>query len=94
MTGVLGVAAGIVLLVLGLAIPFVHRGEGARTRARRWGYRVAVVVVGALIVYAFLFPMSAAIVQTHKYREPIGAPPTDAYEEVSFTTTDGLELSG
>jgi hypothetical protein len=93
-TGILAVAAGITLLVLGLAIPFVHRGEGAATGARRWGYRVAVVVVGALIVYAFLFPMSGAIVQTHKYREPIGAPPSDAYEPVSFNATDGLELSG
>ena len=93
-TGILAVAAGITLLVLGLAIPFVHRGVGAATGARRWGYRLAVVVVGALIVYAFLFPVSGAIVQTHKYREPIGAPPSNAYEPVSFTATDGLELSG
>ena len=75
-TGVLAVGAGIALLVLGLAIPFVHRGEGGATGARRWGYRLAVFVGGALIVYAFLFPISGAIVQTHKYREPIGAPPS------------------
>ena len=56
-TGLLAVAAGITLLVLGLAIPFLHRGEGARTGARRWAIPVAVVVGGALIVYAFLFPI-------------------------------------
>ena len=93
-TGVLAVGAGIALLVLGLAIPFVHRGEGGATGARRWGYRLAVFVGGALIVYAFLFPISGAIVQTHKYREPIGAPPSNAYEPVTFTATDGLELAG
>ena len=31
---------------------------------------------------------------THKYREPIGAPPSRAYEDVTFESTDGLELSG
>jgi len=31
---------------------------------------------------------------THKYREPIGGPPTRAYEDVTFESTDGLELSG
>ena len=35
-TGVLALAAGGVLLVVGLAIPFVHRGEGAPTRGRGW----------------------------------------------------------
>ncbi len=95
MTGVLAVGAGIALLVLGLAIPFVHRGEGGATGARRWGYWLAVFVGGALIVYAFLFPISGAIVQTHKYREPIGAPPSNAYEPVTFTPrTDWSSRAG
>ena len=93
-TGVLAVAAGAVLVVLGLALPFVHRGEGAATRGRRWGYRVVTVVAGFLIVYAFVYPVSVAIVVTHRHREPIGDPPSAAYQPVTFTASDGLELSG
>ena len=93
-TGVLALAAGVVLVLLGLAIPFLHRGEGARTRARRWAYRLVAVVAGALAVYVFVFPTSLAIIQTHKYREPIGSPPSAEYQTVSFTSSDGLELSG
>lgn len=93
-TGVLAVLAGVVLIALGLAIPFLHRGEGAAARGRRWAYRVLAVVAGILIGYVFVFPVSAAQVATHKYRESIGAPPTPAYESVSFTASDGLELSG
>jgi fermentation-respiration switch protein FrsA (DUF1100 family) len=93
-TGVLAVAAGVVLVVLGLAIPFLHRGEGAATRRRRWAYRVVAVAVGIVVVYAFVFPVSAAIIVTHKYREPIGDPPSAAYRPVTFRASDGLELSG
>ena len=93
-TGVLVLAAGVVLVLLGLAIPFLHRGEGARTRARRWAYRLVAVVAGALAVYVFVFPTSLAIIQTHKYREPIGSPRSAGYQTVSFTSSDGLELSG
>jgi hypothetical protein len=93
-TGVVALAAGVVLVLLGLAIPFVHRGEGAATQRRRWAYRVVAVVVGFLGVYAFVYPVSIAIVVTHKYREPIGDPPSEAYETVSFRSSDGLELAG
>jgi pimeloyl-ACP methyl ester carboxylesterase len=93
-TGVLAVAAGVVLVVLGLAIPLLHRGEGARTRGRRWTYRLVAIAVGALAAVYVLVPVGGAIVQTHKYREPIGRPPSSAYRPVTFTSSDGLELSG
>jgi uncharacterized protein len=93
-TGVLALAAGVVLALLGLAIPFLHRGEGAGTRGRRWAYRVVAVVAGLLVFYAFVYPVSAAIIVTHKYREPIDDPPSGAYRPVTFTASDGLELSG
>lgn len=93
-TGVLALAAGLVLVVLGLAIPFHHRGEGAATRERRWVYRVVAVVAGFLVVYVLLYPVSAAIIVTHKHREPIGDPPSAAYQTVTFKASDGLELSG
>jgi fermentation-respiration switch protein FrsA (DUF1100 family) len=80
--------------VLAIAIPVIHRGEGAQTRGRRWANRLVAVVGGGLLAYVFLFPATSAIVQTHKYREPIGAPPREDYEPVSFTASDGLKLSG
>ena len=93
-TGVLGLAAGVVLVLLGLAIPFLHRGEGARTSGRRWAYRVVALVAGFVILYTVVYPTSIAIVVTHRHREPIGAPPSRAFQDVTFESTDGLELTG
>ena len=93
-TGVLALAAGVVLVTLGLAIPFLHRGERTATSGRRWANRAIAVVAGALVVYAFVFPVSLAIVQTHKHREPIGDPPRAAYRPVTFEASDGLRMSG
>ena len=93
LTGALAVAAGIVLVALALWIPWRHRGEGARTRRRRWSNRGIAVVVGFLLLYAVVYPAAMAIVPTHKFREAIGPPPT-GYESVSFRSSDGLELSG
>jgi fermentation-respiration switch protein FrsA (DUF1100 family) len=93
-TGVLAVGAGVVLIVLGLAIPFLHRGERAATRRRRWARRVVAILAGVLLGYVFLMPVGGAIVVTHKYREPVGAPPSAAYEPVTFRASDELLLSG
>jgi uncharacterized protein len=93
-TGAIAALAGIVLLGLGLTIPFLHRGEGARTKRRRWAYRLIAVLAGALILFVLIFPVSLAVVQTHKFREPIGEPPSSAYEPISFLASDGLRLSG
>jgi alpha/beta superfamily hydrolase len=93
-TGVLALAAGIVLVVLGLAIPYVHRGEGAASTRRRWAYRVVAVLGGVAVLYVLVFPTGTAIVVTHKHREPIGDPPGPTYESVSFRSSDGLRLSG
>jgi acetyl esterase/lipase len=93
-TGVLAVAAGATLVLLGLAIPFLHRGEGAATRRRRWANRVLAVILGGLLLYAFLFPAAGAIVQVHKHREAIGDPPGAEYRPVEFRASDGLRLSG
>jgi hypothetical protein len=93
-TGVVALVAGVVLVVLGLAIPVLHRGEGAPTRRRRWAYRAIAVLAGFVILYAFVYPVSVAIVVTHKFREPIGDPPSAAYRPVTFRASDGLDLSG
>ena len=93
-TGVLAAAAGVVLVLLGLAIPFVHRGERAATRRRRWVNRLVALVGGGVLAFVLLVPTSFAVVQTHKHREAIGAPPTGAYRPVAFESADGLRLSG
>ena len=93
LTGVLALIAGVVLVGLGLSIPWLHRGEGARTRRRRWANRGIALAVGFVVPYAGVFPTAAAIVPTHKYREPIPATPS-GYESVEFDASDGLRLSG
>jgi uncharacterized protein len=93
-TGVLALVAGVLLVGLGLAIPFLHRGEGERTRRRRWAYRLVAIGVGALAAFFVLFPIGIGIAQTHKHREAIGDPPSSTYEDVTFEASDGLRLSG
>jgi hypothetical protein len=77
-----------VLLGLAVAIPWRHRGQGtARSRV--------VAVPAALVAVIFLLgPVGLGIIETHKWREPIGAPPGAAYRDVAFQATDGLDLAG
>ena len=93
LTGALAAAAGAVLVALAIAIPWLHRGEGAAGPRRRWAYRVLAVPVGLLAFLYTVVPMSIALTETHKYREPIGSPPSAAYREVGFEATDGVDIS-
>jgi len=88
LTGVLAVGAGVLLLGLAVAIPWRHRGEGtARSRV--------VAVPAALVAAIFVLgPVGLGIIETHKWREPIGASPGAAYQDVAFQATDGLDLAG
>jgi uncharacterized protein len=94
LTGILAAVAGLVLLGLGIAIPVRHRGELPGTTLRRWGRLLAAVAVGAVVAQLVLAPIVIGLVQTHKFREPIGEPPGSTYQEVIFGSTDGLRLSG
>jgi len=93
-TGVVALAAGVVLVGLGAFIPWRHRGERATSAPRRWLRRALVVVAGLLAVVFVLGPVSLGIVETHKWREPIGPRPGAAYLDVTFRASDGLELAG
>jgi hypothetical protein len=93
-TGALCAAAGVVLIGLAIAIPWLHRGEGATTGRRRWAYRVLSVPVGLIAFFYTVLPMGIALTETHKYREPIGSPPGPDYREVAFHASDGVALSG
>jgi uncharacterized protein len=92
-TGVLAAAAGAVLVALAIAIPWRHRGEGPAGPRRRWAYRVLAVPLGLLAFLYTIVPMGIALTETHKYREPVGAPPGADYREVSFEATDGVAIS-
>ena len=94
LTGVLAAAAGVVLVGLAIAIPWLHRGEGPAGPRRRWIVRVLAVPVGLLVFVYTVVPMGIALTETHKFRESIGAPPSEDYREVAFEAGDGVDLSG
>jgi uncharacterized protein len=93
-TGLLCIVAGLVLLGLGAVTLWrTRRVEGDR----RWRYprRLLLGAAGVVAVYAILLPIGLAYVTTHVGRAVV--PANDlrvAYENVSFTTSDGLELVG
>jgi uncharacterized protein len=92
-TGVLAGAAGAVLVGLAIAIPWLHRSEGPAGPHRRWLYRVLAVPLGLLAFLYTIVPMSIALTETHKHREPVGAPPSADYREVGFEASDGVDIS-
>jgi uncharacterized protein len=87
-TGLLAVVGGTVLVGLAGAIPWRHRGEGT------WRSRSVAVPAAVLALICGLGPMGLGIVATHKWREPVGAPPSAAYANVTFQAGDGLDLAG
>jgi uncharacterized protein len=93
LTGALAAAAGVVLIGLAIAIPWLHRGEGPAGPRRRWAYRVLALPVGLLAFLYTIVPMGIALTETHKYREPIGSPPSVDYRDVGFEATDGVDIS-
>ena len=90
LTGALAVAGGVVLVALAVAIPWRHRGAGSRPWLGR-AVAVPAFLIGALFVLA---PIGAGIVASHKWREPVGEPPSAAYRDVAFEASDGLDIKG
>jgi uncharacterized protein len=86
-TGLLALAAGVVLIGVAVAIPWRTRGQGT-ARAR------VVAVPAVLAGVALLVPIAMGVGATHKWREPVGDPPSAAYHDVTFHASDGLELAG
>ena len=89
-TGALAVAAGVVLVGLAAVIPWRHRGAGSRPWLGR-AVAMPALLVGVMFV---LFPIGAGIVASHKWREPVGEPPSAAYRDVAFEASDGLDIKG
>ncbi len=93
-TGLLSIGAGLLLIGLGAVTLWRSR----RTDDRRWWrYLRRLVLTGGALAAAFLvlFPVSISYVVTHVSRAEV--PPADLgapYEDVEFTTSDGLRLKG
>jgi hypothetical protein len=87
-TGIAAAGAGVVLIGLATAIPWRHRGEGT------WLSRAIAVPAGLVATFAVLAPIAMGVGATHKWREPVGSPPSAAYQDVAFEASDGLDLAG
>jgi dienelactone hydrolase len=92
-TGVLAAVAGLALVGLAVAVPFVHRGEGAPSARARWRNRVLALPIGIVALVLLVAPVGMAIVDSHKWREPIPDTPAGS-EDVTFAASDGLRLHG
>jgi hypothetical protein len=87
-TAVLGGLAGIVLLLLGIALLW-----RTRRRDRRLFRRAAIGVAALASVVLIVLPTAIGIVATHKARSPVTAVSLGRpYEPVRLTTSDGLQL--
>jgi hypothetical protein len=93
-TGLLCVPAGLMLLGLG-AVTLWRTRRTNGNHAWRYGRRVLLAAGGVVAIYALLLPIGLGYVTTHVGRSVV--PANDlrvAYENVSFTTSDGLKLVG
>jgi uncharacterized protein len=93
-SGLLAVAAGLCLVILGVVKAWRGRKQD-HPLAWRYGRRLLLGVAWVVGVYFVLFPLSLSYGFTHVARVEtphgnLGAP----YETVSFASSDGLELDG
>jgi uncharacterized protein len=93
-TGLLCVPAGLLLIGLGLATLWrTRRVDGSRSR--RYVRRALLAVAAALVATTVVLPIAQSYVDTHAQRAVVPANHLGvAYEDVKFTTSDGLELEG
>ena len=92
-TGLLAIPAGFLLIGIGLVTLWRSRKGGGLVR--RYARRVLVALGLLLGAYFVVYPVSEAYVLTHAARAYVPAPALGtSYEEVAFTTADGLRLEG
>src|SRR5918998_298302 len=93
-TGLLAIPAALLLLGLGAVTLWTTR----RTSGNRpWRYlrRALVGATGVAVALVVIAPLSAGYLFTHLGRAVVPEPNIGAhFEEVSFTTADGLKLAG
>ena len=92
-TGLLAIPAGVLLVGIGLVTLWRSRKGGSV--ARRYLRRALLTVAFLLCAYMVVYPVSEVYVVTHAARAYVPTPQLGtAYEDVSFTTSDGLRLVG
>ena len=93
-TGLLSIPAGLVLMGLGVVTLWRSR----RTDDRLWWrYTRRLIFIAATLfaILAVVIPVAIAYIVTHAARAEVPPPDLGAsYEDVAFTTSDGLRLQG
>jgi dienelactone hydrolase len=93
-TGLLLLPAGLTLVGIGLVTLWRSR-KLHDSRKRRYTRRGLIAVAAVAVVNFVLFPLGFSFVITHVMRQTVPAAELGAaYEDVSFRTSDGLELQG
>ena len=93
-TGLLAIPAGLALVATGLVTLWRSRRRDD-SRRRRYVRRLLLAVGAVAVLYVLVLPFYSAYVFTHVARGFVPEPELGAaYEEVSFRTSDGLELQG
>jgi dienelactone hydrolase len=93
-TGLLAIPAGIVLLAVGLRTLWRSRKRDDAP-ARRYGRRFLLALGAVALVYVLIAPFYTGYLFTHVARGFVPEAELGVtYEDVSFTTGDGLELDG
>jgi dienelactone hydrolase len=93
-TGLLMIAAGVLLLGVGIWTLWRSRRLD-ESRRRRYPRRFLIGVVGLVVFFEVVLSIAFAYVYTHAARPVVPAAALEAsYEEVTFTTSDGLDLAG
>jgi dienelactone hydrolase len=93
-TGFLALLGGFLLLGIGVRTLWRTRRTDDR-RAWRYARRGLLLFLTLALIGLVLFPVSIAYVVTHTLRAEVPVANLGAaYEDVSFTTSDGLELQG
>jgi uncharacterized protein len=92
-TGLLAIPAGLLLVGVGAATLWRTRRDDSLPRRY---LRRLLLLAGAAVAFVFvLFPLSLSYVFTHVARTKVPAANLGApYEQVAFTTSDGLKLKG
>jgi uncharacterized protein len=93
-TALLAMAGGLTLAVVGASVAWRNRRLD-ESRRRRYVRRSLIAAAGVVLAFELVVPVGVSFVATHKARSPVvSADLGRPYEEVSFSTADGLRLAG
>ena len=93
-TACLSALAGAILVALG-AITLWRTRRRDESLPRRYARRSLEVVLAAIVAFFLVLPIGTAILATHVGRAPVPAAALGAsYRQVSFASSDGLQLVG